>query len=116
VLAVITIGGTAPQDGATPCLTCGACCSFSSEWPRFSLESEADLERIPRELVDDALGRMRCHGDRCSALVGDVGVSTSCAIYAVRPEVCRACLPGDDACQMARRRFNLPPLRVTREA
>jgi hypothetical protein len=25
----------------------------------------------------------------------------------VRPQVCRACLPGDDACLTARRRFNL---------
>jgi hypothetical protein len=40
--------------------------------------------------------------------VGDVGVSTACAIYTVRPDVCKACLPGDDACQLARRRFNLP--------
>jgi len=46
----------------------------------------------------------------CTALVGEVGIATSCAIYAVRPEVCRACEPGDEACRMARRRFNLPPL------
>jgi len=53
------------------------------------------------------LGRMRCEGDRCAALVGDVGIATSCAIYTVRPDVCRACVPGDDACEMARRRFGL---------
>jgi uncharacterized protein len=53
---------------------------------------------------------MRCEGDRCAALVGDVGVSTSCAIYAVRPDVCRACLPGGDDCAIARRRFNLGDL------
>jgi hypothetical protein len=28
----------------------------------------------------------------------------------VRPEVCKACLPGDAACRMARRRFHLPDL------
>ena len=50
---------------------------------------------------------MRCNGDRCTALVGEVGVATACSIYAVRPDVCKACLPGDDACLMARRRFNL---------
>jgi Fe-S-cluster containining protein len=117
VLAVIAIGASASRDeGAAPCQTCGACCSFSSEWPRFSLESEADLERIPPELVDDAHGRMRCDGNRCSALVGDIGVSTSCSIYSVRPEVCRACVPGDDACQLARRRFNLAPLPMTEQA
>jgi uncharacterized protein len=53
---------------------------------------------------------MRCHGNRCAALEGVVGVSTSCAIYAVRPDVCRACLPGDDACRRARARFGLGSL------
>jgi uncharacterized protein len=71
------------------------------------LDSEADLERIPQEYVDDELGGMRCTGDRCTALVGEVGVATTCAIYAVRPVVCGACLPGDDACKMARQHFNL---------
>jgi uncharacterized protein len=89
------------------CQACGACCSFSAEWPRFSLETEAELERIPRAFVDDEHGRMRCDGARCTALVGEVGVATSCAVYEVRPEVCRSCLPGDTACQMARERFNL---------
>jgi Fe-S-cluster containining protein len=94
-------------DAEALCQSCGACCAYSREWPRFSLEDDAALDLIPREFVDDAHGRMRCAGDRCTALVGDIGISTSCAVYAVRPDVCRACLPGDDACQMARRRFNL---------
>jgi len=72
------------------------------------LEDDAALDRIPRDLVDDGGGRMRCHGDRCAALMGEVGVATSCAIYDVRPEVCRECQPGDEACQMARRHFGLP--------
>ena len=97
-------------ESAVDCQSCGACCAYSREWPRFSLESEADLARIPPRFVDDEHGRMRCHGERCTALVGEVGIATSCAIYAVRPEVCRACEPGDEACRMARRRFNLPPL------
>jgi Fe-S-cluster containining protein len=98
---------TMRDDGSAICRTCGACCSFSAEWPRFSLEDDAALDLIPRAFVEDAQGRMRCTGDRCTALLGDVGISTSCAVYAVRPEVCRACLPGDDACQMARRHFGL---------
>ena len=98
----------AEGEAASPCRACGACCAFSAEWPRFSLESEADLARIPRALVDDDRGRMRCEGDRCLALRGEVGVLTSCAVYEVRPDVCRACLPGDEACRMARGRFNLP--------
>ena len=89
------------------CRTCGACCAYSHTWPRFSLESDEALARIPLEYVDDRHGRMRCRGDRCSALVGEVGKAASCAVYAVRPEVCRACLPGDEACREARRHFNL---------
>ncbi len=55
---------------------------------------------------------MRCDGDRCSALQGIVGVGTSCGVYAVRPEVCRTCVPGDDECRLARARFGLEPLAV----
>jgi len=50
---------------------------------------------------------MRCAGDRCAALEGTVGVATACTIYAVRPDVCRACLPGDDECRLARQRAGL---------
>jgi Fe-S-cluster containining protein len=95
------------RDQSAMCQACGACCSFSADWPRFSLESEAELEQIPPAFVDDARGRMRCDGARCAALVGEIGVSTSCAVYAARPHVCRDCLPGDDACRMARERFKL---------
>lgn len=98
------------EDAGADCRACGACCSFSPEWPRFSTEDDAALDRIPSAYVDNAQGRMRCIGNRCAALVGQVGVATACAIYAMRPDVCKACLPGDEACQMARRRFNLPPL------
>lgn len=98
---------------ASPCTVCGACCSYSSDWPRFTTESDAALDRIPLALVDDSLSGMRCDEARCSALVGRVGVQTSCAIYADRPDVCRACLPGDDACQMAREKFGLPLIATT---
>ena len=89
------------------CQTCGACCAYSADWPRFALETQAEFEAIPRHYVDDARGTMRCAGNRCSALAGVVGVKTACAVYAVRPEVCRACLPGDESCTLARRRFGL---------
>lgn len=92
------------------CQTCGACCAYSREWPRFFTEEEAALRLIPAAYADHHQGRMRCVGDRCSALTGEVGVHTSCAVYGVRPEVCRACEPGDDACGMARRRFGLGAL------
>jgi Fe-S-cluster containining protein len=98
----------AQADASALCQSCGACCSFSKEWPRFSTEDDADLDRSPPAFVDPGQGRMRCNGDRCSALVGEVGVATSCAVYAVRPQVCRVCSPGDDECGMARRRHGLP--------
>ena len=102
------IGTTKSHDeGGATCQACGACCAYSSEWPRFSLENDARLALIPREYVDDGDARMRCDGNRCAALVGEVGVMTSCAVYSVRPDVCRACLPSDDACLMARQHFEL---------
>jgi len=94
----------------SPCQTCGACCSYSSEWPRFTTESDEEIARLPRMLIDDEAGRMHCHGDRCAALEGEVGISTSCAVYEDRPVVCRACEPGDDACSIARAYFGLPVL------
>src|SRR6516162_9680335 len=97
----------AQEYGAAVCRACGACCSFSPDWPRFSTESDAELDRIPAFLVDDNHSRMRCEGNRCTALTGEVGMSTSCSIYALRPQVCRVCLPGDEACQEARSLFGL---------
>jgi hypothetical protein len=90
------------------CTSCGACCAFSNEWPRFSVETEADILAIPAEFVGER--GMRCEGNRCSALAGDVGVRTACTIYAVRPEVCRSCLPGDAECNIAREAFGLAAL------
>ena len=79
-------------------------------WPRFTTEDDAALDLIPAKFVNERLSGMRCEGDRCSALSGKVGVATSCGIYAVRPEVCRTCMPGDPECDMARKRHGLPAL------
>jgi Fe-S-cluster containining protein len=92
------------------CQSCGACCAYSANWPRFSTEEEAALELIPLDLVNAAQSGMRCDGDRCAALAGKIGVATSCTIHDVRPEVCRTCMPGDVECNLARRRYGLPPL------
>lgn len=94
----------------SPCQSCGACCSYSSNWPRFTIEDDAALDLIPGALVNDRLSGMRCTGDRCNALNGDVGNATACGVYDVRPEVCRTCMPGDAECTMARRRFGLAAL------
>jgi hypothetical protein len=97
-------------DAQNPCQSCGACCSYSPNWPRFTTEDDAALDLIPAKYVNAKLSGMRCDGDRCSALTGKVGLATACRIYAVRPEVCRTCMPGDVECAMARRRHGLPVL------
>lgn len=84
------------------CQSCGACCAYSADWPRFSLESDEQLARIPEAFRDDDNGRMRCDGSRCSALTGTVGEHVACAVYDTRPDVCRDCQPGDHACREAR--------------
>src|ERR1700733_5658998 len=94
----------------SPCQACGACCSYSRNWPRFTTEDDAALDLIPQKFVNERGSGMRCDGDRCSALSGKVGVATACTIYPVRPEVCRTCMPGDVECAMARRRHGLPVL------
>jgi Fe-S-cluster containining protein len=98
------------MDAAETCQSCGACCAYSANWPRFSTEDDNALALIPVALVNAAQSGMRCDGDRCAALDGEVGKATRCTIYAVRPEVCRTCEPGDAECNMARRRHRLPPL------
>ena len=97
----------AETQDALDCKSCGACCSYSAEWPRLSLESDAHIARIPRELIDASGRGMRCAGARCAALVGVVGQTTSYAIYALRPDICRTCSPGDAECLQARRHFGL---------
>jgi Fe-S-cluster containining protein len=98
---------TPAGSGADMCRSCGACCAYSADWPRFSLESDAHLDSIPPEFVDDTGRGTRCVGNRCAALEGVVGHATACAIYALRPNVCRECMPGDGACLEARRHFGL---------
>jgi Fe-S-cluster containining protein len=112
LLALVAAANFSSSQGETAplfdCQSCGACCSYSAEWPRFSTEDEAQLERIPEKYVATDLSGMRCDGARCSALSGDVGKSTACGIYELRPDVCRACMPGDEECLMARRAHGFP--------
>ncbi|MGF9564961.1 YkgJ family cysteine cluster protein [Neorhizobium sp. JUb45] len=89
------------------CQACGACCSYSEEWPRFTTESDEALDLIPLQFVAADQRGMRCEDSRCSALTGRVGVSTSCGVYDVRPDVCRECSPGDYACKTARAAFGI---------
>ncbi|MBL8567375.1 MAG: YkgJ family cysteine cluster protein [Hyphomicrobiaceae bacterium] len=99
-----------PNSAASPCLSCGACCVYSHEWPRFSTESDEELALIPEALVAENLSGMRCEENRCAALSGKIGEKVACTIYDVRPHVCRACEIGDDACEMARAHHGMPPI------
>lgn len=99
---------TDPRD-VSACQGCGACCAHSHTWPRFSLETDAEIAAIPADWV--ATSGMRCEGERCAALAGRIGEAVTCRVYAVRPIVCRDCLPGDDACQMARAGAGMKPWR-----
>jgi len=99
-----------------PCQSCGACCAYSQNWPRFTIEDDAALDLIPAKYVNDRQAGMRCDGNRCTALSGTIGAATSCLIYAVRPEVCRTCLPGDVECNMARRKHGLSEIAVPANA
>lgn len=98
------------SEPVSPCTSCGACCAYDAAWPRFWTDSDEAIAHIPPNLIAEDGSGMACDGDRCQALVGIVGEVTRCSIYAVRPEVCRACQPGDEACNMARERYGLPPI------
>jgi len=94
----------------SPCRTCGACCAYSAEWPRFTVESDEEIDAIPPAHIAEDLSGMRCEDDRCSALAGEIGMFVTCTIHAVRPAVCRDCEPGDDACEMARALYGFEPI------
>jgi uncharacterized protein len=98
-----------------PCLTCGACCaSFRVDFS--ACETQAGGGDVPDGLAVEVTGhtaRMRGtdHAQpRCAALTGKVGARAACGIYEWRPSPCREFEAGSDACERARRRFQLPPL------
>ncbi|MCM2289376.1 MAG: YkgJ family cysteine cluster protein [Sulfuritalea sp.] len=106
----------------SPCQSCGACCaSFAVSFHETEVD---DLPggRVPAGLTE-AIGAQRAcmRGTaaaprRCVALRGQIGTMVSCAIYEFRPGACRDFAPlaalgrGDEACNEARRRHQLPPL------
>lgn len=94
----------------SPCQSCGACCAYDETWPRFWTDSEEAIARIPANLVAEDGSGMGWDGSRCKALAGIVCEATMCTIYAVRPEVCHACQPGDEACNIAREHYGMDPI------
>ena len=53
---------------------------------------------------------MRCFGNRCSALEGEVGSRVSCSVYETRPLVCREFQLGTEDYLMVRRRYDIEPV------
>jgi Fe-S-cluster containining protein len=53
---------------------------------------------------------MRCDGNRCAALAGEIGKQVGCTIYGLRPDVCRACQAGDEECNTARAKYGFAPI------
>lgn len=98
------------------CDRCGACC-------RGTLLVEAyylDALREPRILDADVTGRKvtiddLTDDDRCVLLAAGrpcrfLGDDGRCTIYPTRPNTCVGFEAGDEQCQEARSRLNLPPL------
>jgi Fe-S-cluster containining protein len=92
---------------ALDCTTCGACCAYSESWPVFGDEPDDLMDGIPIEMCDCDHGRMKCNGDRCVALHGEIGLNVACSIYTNRPFVCRDFQPGSDGCVYVRNFFKL---------
>jgi len=103
------------------CQRCGACCCNRDENrregsgfyveiddPRSRLLGRDDLRK--RYTVVDEAGQPHLRLDpsgRCAALVGRLGVSVTCSIYADRPKGCRLVTAGSDECLEARRQRGL---------
>jgi len=109
--STLNLDEVAVSTDSGPCQGCGACCAHARDWPRFTLESDAEIALIPEALVSANGSGMRCEGERCAALAGTIGSATACTIYEVRPIVCRDCVPGDEACTMAREARGMAPIR-----
>ncbi len=107
----------------SPCQSCGACCA--SYRVSFSCCEVDDRPggQVPEALVESIAPNLVCMRGtgsapmRCTALRGTIGEAVSCAIYEFRSSACREFAPlaavgrGDQACDEARRRHGLAPLR-----
>lgn len=105
----------------SPCLSCGACCSFfrvSFYWG----ECQSAGGIVPDELTQPVNAQRVCMNGtgtkptRCHALLGTVGSEVRCTIYENRPSPCREFNVhgelgvGNDDCNRARAHHGLPPI------
>lgn len=88
------------------CLACGACCHDANvlldgdDLARFREAGRADLtgRAYVRRARDGKITLRFAEDGRCQHLGGD----NACAIYAIRPDNCRAFVVGSEACLSAR--------------
>lgn len=110
-----------PLASPSPCLSCGACCSFfrvSFYWG----EADSAGGQVPDILTSKVNHVYSCmkgteqRPGRCVALLGEVGSQVRCSIYQNRPSTCRefACHSetpvGNPDCNRARAAHGLPAL------
>ena len=72
------------------------------------MESDEEIAAIPEAMIAKDESGMKFENGRCAALTGEVGKHVGCAVYSVRPHVCRTCMPGDEECRIARVEFGFP--------
>jgi Fe-S-cluster containining protein len=117
-----------PQPKALhPCQTCGACCaSFRVAFHWREAEANPDDQNdhsVPLEYTEDLDLNQRCmkgtnskHQPKCVALMGHIGESAHCVIYANRSSACRNFKASYEdgyqniRCDEARARHGLRPL------
>lgn len=94
------------------CQTCGACCHGDEGWVHVSLEDDVRLDSsdIARSLILTTVHggfvkrSLKMIRGTCAALKQSP-TNVSCAIYSVRPAVCRELAVGSTACLQARRSY-----------
>ena len=107
---------------ALDCQRCGACCvnprvNRAEGFSEYVEVTSRDRELLRhKHLIDrytvakkDGTRHLRVSGpdQRCTALLGGLGRTVHCAIYAVRPQPCRWLEPGSPECLDARRGLGL---------
>ena len=107
------------ETSVSPCQSCGACCaSFRVDFHPAELAGGAFAwgQGVPPTMtvpVTASIVRL-CGTDsaapRCVALVGTIGQTVACSIYAERTSPCREFDVEHAACNRARQRHGLPPL------
>ena len=91
------------------CTACGACC-FGAHPRYIALLPEDRARALPETAVAEIEGRryLRLHESHCAQLGATADGRLVCAVYAARPEACRAFRAGSFECRMAVRHNGAP--------